>query len=199
MKTLPHLTSGLVLLFMLGCAEKSKAPIPPDRPRKTKTSNETPKESDGSVEFRSESTSLSFQIPQAWEKQQLSGALLGIHEAKYTVPHTEGAIEVTFSAAGGGAQANIDRWKGQVQPGPGEKHTQSSMTVAGIDGIWVDLRGAYSAGAFGGQPPRENYRVLGVAISTQPRQYFVKLYGPSRAVADVVDQFREVLESAEKH
>jgi hypothetical protein len=132
-------------------------------------------------------------VPDGWQRQSLAEGLVGIHEAKFTIPTDAGEVEATFSAARGGTQLNLDRWRGQVQSGPDEPRVEEEITVAKHEATWVDLNGSYTP--FQG-PPKPGYRVLGAAVDLGEADYYVKLIGPREAVAAVADDFREMLTEA---
>lgn len=115
-----------------------------------------------------------------------------IVEYEFEVPVAEGDElpgRVTVMGAGGGVEANIDRWKGQFKtPESGEVAADVKKSeVAGQEVHVVNIAGTYldKPGPFVPVPPTErpNYRMLGAIISTKDAgQYFVKFYGPEKTV-----------------
>ncbi len=137
---------------------------------------------------------IKFEIPAGWEEKTLSSTVL---LAEYVVPDDAGAGRLTFSTAGGGTTANLDRWKSQFRPGatdPEPKETQ--LTVAGKDATLIELHGTF-ADSFGGGGPKPNWELLGVAIPIgAEHNYFVKLTGPKKTITAKREEFLKLLQTA---
>jgi len=127
-----------------------------------------------------------------------------IVEYEFEVPVAEGDDipgRVTVMGAGGGVEANVDRWKGQFKaPESGEvKAEVKEVKVADQPVHIVDIRGTYldKPGPFVPGPgvERADYRMLGAIISTADAgQYFVKFYGPAKTVTANEPAFKEMIE-----
>lgn len=86
--------------------------------------------------------------------------------------------------AGGGLVANVNRWRGQMGLEPmteAEIVALPKKPMFGLQGTFVDVTGTFSG--MGGGPARDNYRMLGVIVSSDAGAVFVKLTGPAELVA----------------
>ncbi|MCB1088475.1 MAG: hypothetical protein KDM63_15665 [Verrucomicrobiae bacterium] len=86
--------------------------------------------------------------------------------------------------AGGGLAPNVNRWRKQMGL---EALTEAEIVALpkkpmfGMEGTFVDVTGTFSG--MGGGPGKENYRMLGVILSSDSGAVFVKLTGPADLVA----------------
>ncbi len=96
---------------------------------------------------------------------------------------------VTFMAAGGDVEANIQRWKGQFSGGKEEEQKTEEMKLGQWQVHVVDVTGSYGERTGGGPfapgrvVQRQGYAMTG-AILVHPagRKYFVKMIGPAEVV-----------------
>jgi hypothetical protein len=101
---------------------------------------------------------------------------------------------------GGGVEANIERWKGQMQ-GPDGKPAPATIkkrTVRGVPIVVVDSSGAYTG--MGGPmmasaKPVPGYRLLGAIVEGPGGSLFFKLTGPVRTIAEHEKNFDQLLAS----
>lgn len=142
-------------------------------------------------------------VPSNWVPRRPAVTLI---EYEFTVPAAEGDTRdgrVTFMAAGGSVEANIERWINQFTQPDGrpssERTKRETLEVGGLRVHLVDITGTYqeSTGPMMGNPvARENYRMLGAVIeSREGLHYFIKFYGPEKTVAANADAFRKMVES----
>lgn len=134
---------------------------------------------------------ITFAIPAGWEQVPLSAAQRGIVEAKLRIPTAQGPVDMTLSFAGGGIDANLQRWRGQFRLDPESSPETEAVDVDGLAGQWIDLRGTYTAGVGADAGPKEDWRLLGAAVPLTPRDLYVKLTGPRDAVAEIRDAVRD--------
>ena len=136
-----------------------------------------------------------FTVPGDWEERPLkSSVLLG----EFSIPGAGGPARLTLSSAGGGIEANLGRWRGQFNPGPGDAESvQSDIKFVGQTGTLIELSGTF-ADMFGGGKPNKNWKMLGVAIPLGGTDFFVKMTGPAAAVTARRDEFVKFIESAKK-
>lgn len=134
-----------------------------------------------------------FLVPADWQQQPpQSDVLLG----EFTIPGEGGPARLTLSSAGGGTEANLERWRGQFSRGPNDAEPrQSEITFAGQKGTLIELSGTYTD-MFSARNPGKNWRMLGVAAPIGPINFFVKLTGPQATVAAQRDAFVMFVESA---
>ena len=137
---------------------------------------------------------IKFQIPPGWEEKSLSNNMI---LGEFTLPGEAGPGRLTLSTAGGGTSANMDRWRGQFQPGPNDPEPkESQIRGAGKDVTLLEVHGVFND-SFGGGAPKQNWELLGVAIPIDSdHNYFVKLTGPKETVTARRDEFIKFIESA---
>ena len=151
---------------------------------------------------------LRFKAPAEWTTEKASSSM---RVAQYKLPKAEGDKEDASLVlyyfgenAGGGTQANIDRWIGQVQQPDGSdtksKAKTETMTVNGLKVTTVDVTGIYTAemapgsGSFHND---DNYRLRAAVIETPKGNYFVKLAGPAKTVTRWDQSYNDYLKSFE--
>jgi hypothetical protein len=132
-------------------------------------------------------------IPAGWEERPLTSEFI---QAEYSVAGDDGAARVTLSSAGGGVDANLERWQSQFQRGPDDPEpVRTDLRVDGVDAVILELHGTFRDG-FGGGGPRQNWTMLGAVIPTGPANFFLKMTGPKTTVAAAREQFIKLVESA---
>jgi hypothetical protein len=151
---------------------------------------------------------LRFKAPEGWVTEKTSSSM---RVAQYKLPRVEGdkddgslVLYYFGSNQGGTAQANIDRWIGQMQQPDGssskDKAKTETMTVNGLKVTTVDVTGTYTAemapgsGSFHND---ENYRLRAAVIETSKGNYFVKLAGPAKTIARWDQAYADYLKSFE--
>jgi len=137
---------------------------------------------------------LTFTAPPSWQPRPAASSM---RVAEFVIPRAAGdpedaeLIVYYFGAqGGGGAQANIDRWIGQMQRPGGESAKDGakteSRTINGLNVSSVDVSGTYVAEVRPGASEHFNkpdFRLLAAVVDTPRGPYYVKLTGPSRTVA----------------
>ena len=134
-----------------------------------------------------------FMVPAGWQQQPpKSEFVLG----EFTLPGVGGSARLTLSSAGGGIEANIERWRGQFRRGPNDAESrESTITFDGRRSSLVEISGTYSD-MFNGRQPSPQWRMLGLAAPLGPTNFFIKLTGPLATVIDQKDAFLQFAESA---
>ena len=193
---------GLLSLSVLaGCSESEPGPPPP--PTMTagdvvpETSKETtPDSSEVSTSASSERVEidgLKFAIPANWEKVELSQMQMGMISARYKLSNAPDAT-LTLSRSGGGIAANIDRWRGQFEQSRPE--VLETIRIADTDSSMIDLEGRFSGGF--GQPPQDNWRMIGIIVPLSAQGYFIKLTGPTDQIKAIEEEFLAFAKSGAK-
>lgn len=185
-----------LLLFAVGCAEEQSGPVPPTM---TVADGEAPVKTEAADTAFSAAPSerqafdgLKFVVPQSWKKVALSQFQMGIISAKFEMPEAGPDVTLTLSRSGGGVEANLDRWKGQVSSK--SKEETETISVAGVDATLIDMEGRFSGGF--GREPADGWRMLGVIAPLSDQGYFMKLTGPIDQVEAVEEEFRAFVKSA---
>jgi hypothetical protein len=132
---------------------------------------------------------VTFHPPADWNDLGPSG----MRKAQYRLPPVEGdsaAAEVNVfyfgPESGGGVEANLQRWIGQMTLPDGGDPTaaaeRGTFTADGMPGHVVSLNGSYKSG--GGRPMGgegeilAGYRLVGVVLEGPQGSLFFKLTGP---------------------
>lgn len=157
-------------------------------------------EKTGSAEIGLAEGKLQLTAPKTWVRKQPKTRIV---EHEFAVPVAEGdSIEGRFTVmgAGGGVEANIDRWLGQFSQPDGsstkEKAKIQKMQVNGVEVHFVDIGGNFKdqPGPFAPAVTRENYRMLGAIIVTEKSgMHFLKLYGPKATIGGQEQAFKDML------
>ncbi len=192
----------LPLLALIGCggdrAEGPAAQAPPPAAQ-TNAGAETPvapMTSRGPMESAPAGNSIQWDLPQGWQSQPPSSPM---RMAQATIPGPGGTAELTVFhfgvGGGGGTQANIDRWVGQVEAaGPPE---QGTMEVGDYHVTWVDVKGTLKAGGMGMGPSaaQPDSRLLGAVVEGNGGPWFFKITGPQQTLDGQRDAFFTMLKS----
>ena len=132
---------------------------------------------------------LSSRAPAEWKPVAASGQF---RHAEFVLPRAAGdsrdAELIVFHfgpSGGGGAEANIARWKGMFQE-PQSKTDE--FTVAGAKVTYVDLTGTYLMRTRSFDPsekpqPQPETRMLAVVFENSGGPYYIRLVGPQKTVA----------------
>ncbi len=140
--------------------------------------------------------------PEAWVRKQPRSRIV---EHEFSVPPVGGETvdgRFTVMGAGGGVEANIDRWVGQFSQPDGsstkEKTKVQKMQVNGIEVHYVDIPGTFKdqPGPFAPAQVRDNFRLLGAIIVTEKSgMHFLKLTGPKATMAAQEEPFKAMINS----
>jgi hypothetical protein len=151
---------------------------------------------------------LHYKVPEGWIVERPTSDM---RFAQYKLPKaggdSEDALLIVYyfgKGQGGPAQANIDRWIGQMQQPDGssskEKAKTESLTVNGLAVKTVDVLGNYSGGMSPDSAPAEKksiYRLRAAVIEAPNGNYYVKLTGPEKTVAHWDQGYMDYIKSFE--
>ncbi len=132
---------------------------------------------------------LRIQIPTDWVEVERTPIQRSVLLAKFKIPNTK--IEIRISNTGGGVDGNFSRWRGQFTGGVSN---EESVPYADRDARLLILNGDFNPGF--GNPVEPDAMLLGVALSTSPDDYYIKLTGPRDEVVKVVDEFKATVRTA---
>lgn len=142
----------------------------------------------------SAAASLTFTAPAGWVTKTPSSSM---RLAEWTLPKAPGDTEdalvtVYFFGAnmGGNAQANIDRWIGQMAQPDGSSSaavakTTEGTTASGLKMVMVDVSGTYVAEVTPGSAEHFNkpgWRQIAALIETPGGPHFLKVIGPAATI-----------------
>jgi len=191
--------AALVACIGPGCAGESSAPAPEEpipvagapaaQAPSTSAAGEAP-----SDELKFEG--IRFTLPQGWKRVPIPPEKQGFIDAQLQIQAAGEELTLTLSSIGGGIDANVARWRTQFDSPPDAPPVVELIDVAGRQATWVDLRGTFRASVGNAAAPRSGWRMLGVGIPLEPRDFYLKLIGPEEAVEAVRADLRRFLESA---
>jgi len=148
---------------------------------------------------------IRWTAPAGWKAEgprPMRAATYSIAPAAGDTAGAECVVNFFGPGQGGGVEANIERWKGQVQ-GPDEKPATAKIdkrTVRGVPITVIDSSGSYTG--MGGPmmtSPKAvpGYRLLGAIVEGPGGNVFFKLTGPAKTVASQQKHFDQLLASIE--
>ena len=127
--------------------------------------------------------------------------------ATYTIPLAAGdqgiaecVVNYFGPGQGGGVDANIERWKGQILGADGKPAPAKidKRTVRGLPITMIDASGSYTGmgGPMVASPkPVAGYRLLGAIVEAPGGSVFFKLTGPAKTIAAQQKNFEQLLAS----
>jgi len=135
---------------------------------------------------------LKSRTPGDWKEQEPSNRM---RYMQFQLPKKgddkDDAELVIFQRLGGGAAANIERWKKQFQPPEGKKIDDvaevKEIKIGDRPASYLDVQGTY---LFNPQPfnprsksePKPGYRMLAIYFDGPKEIYQIKLTGPAKTV-----------------
>jgi hypothetical protein len=136
-------------------------------------------------------------VPAAWKNNEASG----MRAAEITVPKAgedkeDAEIAIFLLGAGGGTDANINRWAGQFGGADAIKNKKTVKTGGGLEATIVEIEGSYKGMGKNGPmtEAKENFKLLG-AILNDGGDIFIKLIGPKATVEASKADFDKLVES----
>lgn len=201
LRTLPTLAAVLAAVLLLplaGCGEEGPPPPPPDsgiEPISSSDGTGAPGVPAGAPGAAA-GGGIQWDWPADWQQQAPSSSM---RTAQAIIPGEAGPADfVVFHfgvGQGGGTEANIDRWIGQMQD-HGEPQREE-FEVGGYHVTWVEVGGTLMPSTMGTGPtePQPDSRLIGAVVEGEGGPWFFKITGPSSTVLDARDEVRGVLES----
>lgn len=138
---------------------------------------------------------LKSKAPAAWRPQEPASRE---RVAQFDLPRAEGdkydgqLIVFYFGpGSGGGAQANIERWKTMVDPAEGTKpedaYKTSELKVGDVKVTVFEANGTYKHKRRPFDPNeqpemRADYRMVGVIMETPNGPYYMRMFGPKKTM-----------------
>ncbi len=153
--------------------------------------------------FAESAAGVSWTAPASWKTE----GPRPMRAATYSIPTAAGdqgvaecVVNYFGPGQGGGVDANVERWKGQVL-GTDGKPAQAKVTkrtVRGVPITVVDASGTYTGMGgpmMAGAKPVSGYRLLGAIAEGPGGHVFFKLTGPAKTIAAQEKQFEQLLSS----
>ncbi len=140
---------------------------------------------------------LDFDLPAGWQAQPVRSSM---RFAQALIPGSGGTGELAVFffgvGGGGGLEANIDRWVGQVE-GAGQPKLET-FTANGLKITWVEVLGTLKAGQMGMGPASDQpgFRLYGAVVEGPGGPWFFKATGPDATLTAERDHWLAMLKSA---
>lgn len=138
-------------------------------------------------------------VPANWKQQEASGMRqLQVSIPKIGADAEDGEMVGFIMPGGGGADANIQRWVGQMGGPDSLKGKKNMKTAKGAEAIIAELEGTYSAmSPRDGSPmaPKAGYKMYGAFIATEAGEVYLKLSGPKDTIEAQKAAFEKMVES----
>jgi hypothetical protein len=147
---------------------------------------------------------LKSKTPADWKEEKPSNTL---RTAQFRVPKTDGdpkdAELVIFhfgKGGGGGADANLDRWKKKFMTPDGKAVDSAKLDkfkVGEVKVTYLDIAGVYKLAPPGSDKFEKlaDYRMFGVIFESPNGPYFITLTGPARTLEQQKKGFDEWLKN----
>ena len=145
---------------------------------------------------------ITLNVPTTWKQSPASNNL---RTAQFAIPKVEGdrddaeLVVYFFGGAGGGVNANLERWSGQFQPGGKKQKIYKGESKQG-EYYLLDITGGYNKPI--GPPinrqtnPTPGYQMLAVVLMVKDKgNYFLKLTGPQKTVAAASKALRVAIDA----
>jgi hypothetical protein len=129
-----------------------------------------------------------WDMPEGW--QEIAPTSMRVANFRFG---DDGAGECYLTAlpgSGGGAVANINRWRGQMGLEPWTEDDIAALPTTMFltqDAPFVSVDGVFSGM---GSAPKEGYRLLGTLLSSEQFTLFVKMIGPADVVKKEEENFK---------
>ncbi|HET9466855.1 MAG TPA: hypothetical protein VFO48_00530 [Vicinamibacterales bacterium] len=153
--------------------------------------------------FAESAAGVRWTAPAAWKTE----AARPMRAATYSIPLAAGdqgiaecVVNYFGPGQGGDVDANIERWRGQVQGPDGKPATAKTdkRTVRGIPITIIDASGTYTGMGgpmMAGAKPVSGYRLIGAIVEGPGGSVFFKLTGPAKTIAAQQKNFELLLAS----
>ena len=141
---------------------------------------------------------LDFQLPESWVEEPPANSMR-LLQARLPGDDGDGEFAVFYfgPGGGGGVEANIERWLGQVDPAQGTEPIRETFESGGLTIHTVEAKGALTPSRMtmnAPEPePQEGYMLLGAVVEGPGGPWFLKLTGPETTVAPEREAFMEMV------
>ncbi len=140
---------------------------------------------------------LGIEIPSGWEPETPSSNMR-LLQARVPGAGGDGEFLVFHFGVGGGGgvEANIERWIGQLELAAGSGPIREELSVGSLRVHTVDVSGTLKASRIGSFPSTDlpGYRLLGAIVEGEGGPWFLRLVAPGATAAAERDAFISMLE-----
>lgn len=152
--------------------------------------------------FAESAAGLRWTAPAGWKTE----AARPMRAATYSIPLAAGeqgtaecVVNYFGPGQGGGVEANVERWRGQVLGADGKPAAAKidKRTTRGVPITLIDASGTYTGmgGPMAAGKPVDGYRLIGAIAEGPGGSVFFKLTGPAKTIAAQQKQFEQLLAS----
>jgi hypothetical protein len=148
------------------------------------------------------SASITWDLPSSWQQEQPGSEM---RMAQATIPGAAGPGQLVVfyfgAGGGGGVEANLDRWIGQMEVKVGGEPQRSTFDVHGYKVTMLDVAGTLKPSGMGMGPssPQPDSRMLAAVVEGPGGPWFFKATGPDATLSAAHDDFKAMLESVRPH
>lgn len=145
---------------------------------------------------------LAVELPEGWLQEPPANTM---RQAQAKIPGAAGDGEFALfyfgPGAGGGIEANIQRWLAQVEPAAGSEPARETLTVGELTVHTVEAEGTLTASPMtmqGGSPePQPGHMLLGAVVEGPGGPWFLKATGPAATLGPYRDEFFQMVRNLE--
>ena len=156
----------------------------------------------GASVFAESAAGIRWTAPAGWKTEAarpMRAATYSIAPAAGDQAGAECVVNYFGPGQGGGVDANIERWRGQVLGADGKPATPKidKRTTRGIQITMIDASGTYTGmgGPMMASKPVPGYRLIGAIVEGPGGSVFFKLTGPEKTIAAQQKNFEQLLAS----
>lgn len=139
-----------------------------------------------------------FDRPAGWKFNEPSSSMR-LAEAAISGPGGEALLTVFFfgQGGGGGVDANLQRWAGQIVVEAGTMPVRDAFDVGGYSVSTIAVEGTLQPSRMGGGPtePTPDSKLIGAVVEGPGGPWFFKITGPAATVTAAEPAFDAMLRS----
>ena len=139
-----------------------------------------------------------FTLPASWQSEAPSSSM---RVAQMNIPGDAGNGQLGVfhfgPGGGGGVEANLQRWVGQIELDAGTQPSRDTFTVGDFKVHWVDVKGTLkpSTMGMGNANALPGYALYGAVVEGNQGPWFFKATGPAATLEAHRDSFVAMLKS----
>jgi hypothetical protein len=141
-----------------------------------------------------------FDLPASWQEHPPASSM---RTAQALIPGPGGVAEMVVfyfgPGGGGGTEANLERWIGQMQVAEGIEPERGSFEVGDLQVTHVTVHGILLPSNMGTGPtePQPNSMLLGAVVEGPGGPWFFKVTGPAATLEGERDTFLDMLKTVQ--
>jgi len=143
---------------------------------------------------------VSFELPEGWQEHP-PASRMRTAEARIPGPGGDAELVVFYfgPGQGGGTEANLQRWIGQMEVTPGTEPERNSFQVDDLTVTHVTVHGTLLPSGMGTGPdsPQPDSMLMGAVVEGPGGPWFFKVTGPEATLEGQREAFLEMLRTVE--